>query len=180
MSKIVPPFVRSPYNYDVKAASDESGLDCQDESLAQQNFKAECDINTIVQTFTRTGDLPIAPLPPQFGDFSGICDFHSALNSVFAAQEAFMGLPAHIRSRFENDPQNLIAFLDDPANREEAVSLGLVQAQDLSTPAAKRAPDAGDAAGVDKSVSLAQTSQRGANGDVGGGQGGGVPPPRAQ
>lgn len=89
MAKVSAPFVRSPYNYDVMLASDEAGLRCEDESLAQQNFRDECDINTIVRTFTRTGELPNATLPPQFGDFSGVCDFHSALNSVFAAQEAF-------------------------------------------------------------------------------------------
>jgi hypothetical protein len=37
-----------------------------------------------------------------------------------------MALPANIRSRFDNDPAKLIDFMENPANREEAESLGLV------------------------------------------------------
>ena len=37
-----------------------------------------------------------------------------------------MALSAEIRSRFGNDPQNLILFLEDPSNRPEAEKLGLV------------------------------------------------------
>lgn len=127
MSKISPPFVRSAYNYDAMAVSDETGLFCDDESLTQQNFADECDINRIVETFTRTGDLPNkATLPPNFGDFTDARDFHSALNSVLAAQEAFMSLSPEIRTRFGNDPARLISFLEDEFNRPEAVKLGLV------------------------------------------------------
>lgn len=140
MAKISVPFVRSPYNYDSAAASIESGLCCQDDSLAQQNFKDECDINTIVNTFARTGELPSGSLSPQFGDFTNIRDFHSALNSVLAAQEAFMTLDPAIRARFDNDPQNLMDFLSVPENRTEAEELGLVvQASPAPEGAAARA-----------------------------------------
>ena len=126
MAKVQVPFLRTPYNYDAMAVSDETGLKCEDETLAQQNFKDECDINNIMERFGLTGELPANPLPPQYGDFSGVLDYHSAMNAVLAAQDAFADLPATMRARFDNDPNNLIRFLDDPNNRDEALALGLI------------------------------------------------------
>jgi len=120
------PFLRTPYNYDTNAASNESGVACEEPSLAQQHFKDECDINNILRQFNITGLLPESPLSPRYGDFTGIYDYQTALNAVIAAEDGFMTLPADIRSRFLNDPVNLINFLADESNRAEAEKLGLV------------------------------------------------------
>lgn len=120
-------FLRTPYNYDTDAASNESGLACEEPSLAQQHYKDECDINNILRQFNITGLLPESPLSPRFGDFTGIGDYHTALNRVMAAQNEFEALPAQIRARFNNDPAQLIEFLDDEKNRPEAEQLGLVE-----------------------------------------------------
>ena len=120
------PFLRTPYNYDTNAASNESGLHCEDASLAQQHFKDECDINNILKQFNITGQLPEGTLSPRYGDFTGIGDYHTALNRVIAAEDEFMSLPADLRARFENDPAQLIEFLDKSENLNEAISLGLV------------------------------------------------------
>ena len=120
-------FLRTPYNYDKDAASNESGLHCEDASLAQQHYKEECDINTILQKFNVTGLLPESPLSPRYGDFSGISDYHTAMNRVLAVQDEFEALPAQIRARFENDPAQLIEFLENSDNRPEAEALGLVE-----------------------------------------------------
>ena len=120
-------FLRTPYNYDKDAASNESGLHCEDASLAQQHYKEECDINTILQKFNITGLLPEQPLSPRYGDFTGIGDYHTAMNRVIAVQEEFEALPAQIRARFDNDPSQLIEFLENSENRPEAEELGLVE-----------------------------------------------------
>ena len=127
MNKIKEPFVRTPYNYNTDAASNESGLRCEDASLTQQHQKDQADINFIVEQFNVTGVLPTSPVSPQYGDFTGISDYQSALNAVIDAQDEFMSLPANIRSRFENDPANLINFLDNEENRQEAIELGLIE-----------------------------------------------------
>ena len=119
-------FLRTGYNYDKDAASNESGLACEEPSLAQQHFKDECDINNILRQFNITGLLPESPISPQYGDFTGIGDYHTALNKVIAAQDEFDSLPAQNRARFDNDPASLIEFLNDEANRPEAEELGLV------------------------------------------------------
>ena len=90
-------FVRNPYNYDMDKVSNETGLECKDPSLAQQHMKDECDINTIVERFGVTGSYLSAPVSPQYGDFSGVSDYHSAINAVRAAEESFMALPAKLR-----------------------------------------------------------------------------------
>lgn len=127
MSKKNEMFLRTPYNYDMDAASNESGLACEEPSLAQQHFKDECDINTILERFNVTGMLPDAPLSPRYGDFSGIGDYHSAMNRVIAARNEFAALPAQIRARFDNDPAKLIEFIEDESNRSEAEELGLIE-----------------------------------------------------
>ncbi len=135
-------FLRTPYNYDRDAATNESGLACEEPSLAQQHFKDECDINNILRQFNITGLLPESPLSPRYGDFSGISDYHTALNRVIAAQDEFEALPAQIRARFDNDPSKLIEFLENSENRPEAESLGLVdKAAAEVVEAAKNTPE---------------------------------------
>jgi phage internal scaffolding protein len=119
-------FLRTPYNYDKDAASNESGLACEEPSLAQQHFKEECDINTILEKFNITGLLPEQTLSPRYGDFTGIGDYHTAMNRVLAVQDEFEALPAQIRARFGNDPAQLIEFMENSENRPEAEELGLV------------------------------------------------------
>lgn len=133
MVKITAPFLRTPYNYDTIAASDESGLACEEPTLAQQQFKDECDINNILRQFNITGQLPDASLSPLYGDFTGISDYKTALDRVIATDEEFMNLPAQLRARFNNDAAELIQFLDQEENRLEAEKLGLLKPKEIIT-----------------------------------------------
>lgn len=99
-----------------------------DEDCAQQQFKEDCDINTIVKRFGLTGQLPEGLSMPVSGDFTQAVDYHTAMNLVRQADEEFLRIPAEVRARFNNDPGALMAFLEDASNREEAVKLGLVNA----------------------------------------------------
>lgn len=144
------PFLRTAFNYDMDKASVDSGLRCLDESMAQQQFAEECDINTIVKRFGLTGEMPENVRVPQYGDFSGIGDYQSALNAVRDAEESFMELPAHIRARFGHDPQQLLEFVADGRNLEEARRLGLVP--ELSPDEIARV----QAAGLDPAKTLVQ------------------------
>lgn len=121
------PFVRSPYNYDTNAAGDEDAIDCQDKSLTKQSFADESDINNIVKRFSLTGELPDNIRMPTYGDFSQVYDFHSAMNAVAQANEAFDAMPAHIRARFHNDAAEFVEFCSDDRNHEEAVKMGLAR-----------------------------------------------------
>lgn len=139
-------FVRNPYNYDADEASYDSGLYCEEPSKAQQHMKDECDINVIVQRFGVTGKVPVTALEPSYGDFSGVGDYHSALNQLNATEEQFMALPSKIRAKFDHDPYKLINFLMDEANRSEAIELGLVNGEITAKAAISDVPEVSDPA----------------------------------
>lgn len=103
-------------------------LECKLPSRTKQSMKAECDINQIVANLRRTGLLShVNTRAPMYADVSAIPDYLSALNIVNAAKASFDALPAKVRQRFANDPGQLIGFLQDPANRDEGVALGLLK-----------------------------------------------------
>lgn len=118
-------FVRNAYNYDMDQVSLETGLKCEDPSLAKQEFKEECDINTIVTRFGLTGEMPEFITTPLQGDFTEVTDYRSALHLVMEADAAFMEIPAETRERFGNDPGRFVAFCSDPANAEKIKEMGL-------------------------------------------------------
>lgn len=119
-------FIRSPYNYDGDIVSFQTGLDCSEApTRAQQHFRDECDINTLVKQFARTG-VPPAPSAPPMAIFEEAFDFQTAMQAVVDARVAFDALPSDLRYRFHNDPGAFLAFVHDDANRDEALKLGLI------------------------------------------------------
>ena len=100
------------------------------QSKTKQAFKKECDINNIMKKYTQTGILgdpaAIRQEQPRFGDFSKVEDFHSSMNKIVEAQNDFNQLSSEVRKRFENDPANLIVFLNNPENEDEARELGFL------------------------------------------------------
>lgn len=113
------------YLYDTDAVSIATGLECKDVTRAQQSAKDECDINTIVKRFGLTGQLPQNVRIPLNEDFVDTFTFHDAMQRLREAEEAFMRMPAEVRSRFNNDAGAFVDFASDPANYEESVKLGL-------------------------------------------------------
>lgn len=118
------------------------GLACKDKTLTQQHFAEEVDINTIVRRFNLTGQLPEAVAMPTYADFEEIFDFQTAMNTIRAAQEAFMAMPHPIRTRFHNDPAEFVAFCSDPENRPEAAKMGLVERKPEGEPSPTTPPAA--------------------------------------
>lgn len=97
----------------------------QGESLTQQQYKDDCDVNIIMERYMKTGMMPQSVAPMLEGDFSNLPSYAEAMQTVIDAQDMFMEIPAKIRLKFENDPQQLINYLADPSNDEEAIKLGL-------------------------------------------------------
>lgn len=126
------PVTRVPGFYDSDAASLASGLECPEVTRTQQQFKDEVDINTIARNFGLTGRLPENVRMPTYGDFTDVDDYQSALNAARRAAQSFMEMPGEVRLRFANDPQQFLAFCSNPANRDEAVKLGLVPSPPIS------------------------------------------------
>lgn len=119
------------------------------EDLAQQSFKDECDINTIMARYMKTGEMPAGHRPPRYEDLTRAVDYHAAMNMLHAAESMFSALPAKIRERFSNDPAEYLAAIEeahDPAAtalRDELIDLGLLERrQEPSKPSSGGAPAA--------------------------------------
>lgn len=139
--------IRKPYD-----ASIRTSITFPEKTMAKQAFKDECDINTIMSKYQKTGLIEhVQKVQGSYGDFTSVQDYQLSLNQVIEAQEAFEALPAKIRERFANDPSHLMAFLANAENQEEAERLGLVEPkapppQPKAAPAASEAPAGADPA----------------------------------
>lgn len=116
-----------------------SDLECRDPSLAQQSFKDETDINVLLERFKVTGQMPQGIRLPEYGDFTGLTDFRTAMGALLSAQDEFMKLPADVRARFGNSPQAFLEFCSDKDNLGELRKMGL--APDVVAPPPKEVLD---------------------------------------
>lgn len=96
-----------------------------EDNLTQQSFKEETDINYITSRYLPKGMLPQMTGEAKFGDFSSI-DFLQMQNSIADIDSQFQTLPAKLRRRFSESPYQLIRWLENQDNHEEAVKLGLL------------------------------------------------------
>lgn len=104
-------------------------------SKTHQSFREEVKISTIMKNYKKTGILgdQLSFKKPQYGDFTGV-DFTEMQRKVADARSQFDQLPAELRSKFKNRVENLIDYLLDEKNEEEAVKLGLKQNKRLLEP----------------------------------------------
>lgn len=134
------------------------------EGRTKQSFKAECDINNILKRFGSTGILPEPNKDrARFLDATGY-DYQEAMQTIAQARSLFEELPAETRYRFENDPAKLLDFVHDPANVDESVALGLLDADRLPeslrkppTPAQGATPSPGASQAPSQAVSAPST-----------------------
>lgn len=92
----------------------------------KQSFKDECDINTIMSRYMRTGEMPMINVSyPQYLDCTGI-DFQNHMQFIAGAQSMFNELPSDVRNRFKNDPAAFLDFCSDEKNRPELAQMGLL------------------------------------------------------
>lgn len=103
------------------------GTCCAEPSLTKQSFREECDINSLLKRYGvipegRAGQVPV------FGDFTAVPDYLQAQAILIDAQERFELLPSNIRERFKNNPLELLKFVSEPLNQEEAIALGIAEA----------------------------------------------------
>lgn len=92
------------------------------------------DINSIMAKVKRGHMVPIRTGSPLFGDFTNGTTFHDMNNRILDAQDQFMTLPAAIRQEFQNDPGQLMDFLNNPENLDEAIEMGLLEPSPADEP----------------------------------------------
>jgi len=133
MSKF--PLFRTAYDNLQKDYSDMTAIDFSypeddinhpSRSRTVQADAAETDMNVIMDKYIKTGLVPQGLAEPFYGDASALPDFMEAQQIIIDARNAFEALPAKLRDRFHNAPENFLAFMEDEANYDEAVALGLL------------------------------------------------------
>lgn len=145
MSKSLFPEARKPVR-NVRRASRISFKDHP--SLTRQSPKAGCAIDAILKMYATKGVSPTdigvfmsqaaaAPYGVQPST-----DYQMMLNQVIRVQDYFASLPSKLRERFGHDPKNMVHFLADPSNLEEARKLGIATPDPSATSAASWTPAA--------------------------------------
>lgn len=84
---------------------------------------------------------PMATRMPRFMDIPSE-SYHEMLNKITDVQSSFRSLPARLKGKFQNDPYQMMRWIEKPENRAEALKLGLVvptdeEAAQLATEARK-------------------------------------------
>ena len=119
-------FIRTPYNYERAGVSFLTGVDCSgDKGRTQQSQKEEADINTIVRRFGLTGQMPVGVVPPTYQMFTDVFDYQSAQQAIIDARDSFMKIPADVRRRFNDSPQEFVEYCSDSKNLDEMRKMGL-------------------------------------------------------
>lgn len=125
-------------------------------SLTQQHFKEECDINHILEMYTKTGELPVNPHEMRYADVSEISDYATMRAALAQADNDFLDLPARVRERYNNDTVEFLDAIATEDGRREFDSL--MGAHDLG---ARSAEGRGDQDKESVTATAAEGSQQG-------------------
>lgn len=118
-------------------------LDCDErENMTDPSYEEETNINKIMARYIAGQGLPLHLREANFEDFAEAPDFMEAQNILARANEQFAALPSNVRERFNNRPADFLAFVHDPANREEARRLNLLVPTPEPSPTTDKAPEA--------------------------------------
>lgn len=127
MGKGTRPLLEEMVNMDRRIERKKQPAPWADDGRTLQSQAKNCDINLLLARWEKTGTFThVASQMPTYGDFSNATDYLGAVLQVKEVQRLFHQYPAEIRARFENDPQKLLSFMEDPENHKEAMELGLV------------------------------------------------------
>lgn len=103
-------------------------LDEFEPSLTRQEFKQECDINTIMERYEATGTVShVNRQQPVYLDTTLYPGLQGAMDAFREASRAFAALPARVRAEFDNDPEKFVDFAADEKNVERMREWGLAE-----------------------------------------------------
>lgn len=117
--------------------NEKQGIIFKEPTMTVQSEKDNCDINVIMNRYATCG----TPLPyrtdgvqPVYADVSQLGDYMENYQRCKQAEEMFNALPSALRKELDNNPANLLAFIQDNANRERCVEYGLINKPAVEAP----------------------------------------------
>lgn len=118
---------------------EKKGIEFVEPTMTIQSEKDNCDINVIMNRYATCG----TPLPyradgvqPVYADVSELGDYMENYQRCKQAEEMFNALPSALRKELDNNPANLLPFIQNEANRERCVEYGLINKPVVEAPKA--------------------------------------------
>lgn len=123
--------------YDVDIRKPKEGIVFEKPSRTVQSEADMCDLNRIMDRYALPEAFAFARSVPDtreamYGDFSTLEDYQTSIEVVRKAEEDFANMPSNIRAYFDNNPANMLQFIQESdKNYEEGVKLGLFKPKDV-------------------------------------------------
>ena len=118
---------------------EKQGIIFKEPTMTIQSEKDNCDINVIMNRYATCG----TPLPyrtdgvqPVYADVSELGDYMENFQRCKQAEEMFNALPSALRKELDNNPANLLPFIQDENNKERCYEYGLLNRPAVEAPQA--------------------------------------------
>lgn len=118
---------------------EKQGIIFKEPTMTIQSEKDNCDINVIMNRYATCG----TPLPyrtdgvqPVYADVSELGDYMENFQRCKQAEEMFNNLPSALRKELDNNPANLLPFIQDEKNKERCYEYGLLNKPIVEAPEA--------------------------------------------
>lgn len=136
-----------------------------DDGMTRQSMADECNINKIMDKYQRTGAIShFNNHGERYGEVSPL-QYDEAMRIFAESNSMYEELPSSIRNRFPS-PSLFLEFVQDPANADELVELGLANPSDAnhnesqkSSRKARSSADVGIAKEDEKNMNSEATSE---------------------
>lgn len=118
---------------------EKQGIIFKEPTMTIQSEKDNCDINVIMNRYATCGTpLPyrIDGIEPVYADVSELGDYMENFQRCKQAEEMFNALPSALRKELDNNPANLIPFIQDEKNKERCYEYGLLNKPIMEAPKA--------------------------------------------
>lgn len=116
---------------------EKQGIIFKEPTMTVQSEKDNCDINVIMNRYATCG----TPLPyrkdgvqPVYADVSELGDYMENYQRCKQAEEMFNNLPSALRKELDNNPANLLPFIQDEKNKERCYEYGLLNKPIVEAP----------------------------------------------
>lgn len=118
---------------------EKQGIIFKEPTMTIQSEKDNCDINVIMNRYATCG----TPLPyrtdgvePVYADVSELGDYMENFQRCKQAEEMFNALPSALRKELDNNPANLIPFIQNKENESRCIEYGLINKPIMEAPEA--------------------------------------------
>lgn len=123
---------------------EKKGIEFIEPTMTIQSEKDNCDINVIMNRYATCG----TPLPyradgvqPVYADVSELGDYMENYQRCKQAEEMFNALPSALRKELDNNPANLLPFIQDKNNESRCIEFGLINKPVVEAPKAPTVVD---------------------------------------